>query len=48
MMDLVKRYARQKRKPFLCLTIDEHTAEAALLTRLEAFLDMLLRKKRCE
>lgn len=33
------------RKPFMMLTIDEHTGEAGLVTRLEAFCDMLQRKK---
>ena len=28
------------------LTIDEHTGEAGFLTRVEAFVDMLMRKKR--
>ena len=30
----------------LSLTIDEHTGEAGFITRLEAFIDMLYRKKR--
>ena len=30
----------------LALTIDEHTGEAGFITRLEAFIDMLYRKKR--
>ncbi len=34
-----------KGKPFMMLTIDEHTGEAGLVTRLEAFCDMLERKK---
>lgn len=47
MMEAVERYGRHhKAKPFMYLTIDEHTAEAGLLTRLEAFLDMLIRRKR--
>ncbi|MEK7848862.1 MAG: acyl-CoA dehydratase activase-related protein [Chloroflexota bacterium] len=46
MMDLVKRYAREKGRPFLGLTLDEHTGEAGLLTRLEAFVDMMGRRKR--
>ncbi len=46
MIDLVARYAREKaRKPFLNLTFDEHTGEAGILTRLEAFTDMLKRRK---
>jgi len=48
MVDLVKRHARQLGKPFLNLSLDEHTAEAGLMTRLEAFLDMIGRRKpRC-
>lgn len=31
--------------PFMTLTIDEHTGEAGLTTRLEAFADMVLRRK---
>ena len=47
MMDVVERYGRQhKTKPFMYLTIDEHSAEAGILTRLEAFLDMLARRKK--
>ena len=30
----------------MVLTIDEHTGEAGFVTRLEAFVDMLFRKKR--
>ena len=30
----------------LGLTLDEHTGEAGFVTRIEAFIDMLLRKKR--
>lgn len=33
-------------KPFMTLRIDEHTGESHLLTRLEAFVDMLRMKKR--
>lgn len=36
---------RRRRKPLLCLTIDEHTGEAGLDTRLEAFIDMIARRK---
>ncbi|RJQ05466.1 MAG: hypothetical protein C4551_09505 [Bacillota bacterium] len=32
--------------PYLAVTIDEHTAEAGLVTRLEAFVDMLERRRR--
>ncbi|MGI5837567.1 MAG: acyl-CoA dehydratase activase-related protein [Chloroflexota bacterium] len=45
MIDLVTRAAkRQYKKPLMNITIDEHTAEAGLVTRLEAFVDMLQRR----
>jgi predicted nucleotide-binding protein (sugar kinase/HSP70/actin superfamily) len=44
--ELAERYVRREsRRPFLALTIDEHTGEAGLETRLEAFLDMIKRRK---
>jgi len=47
MMDMVHRRAtRQGATPFMSLTLEEHTAEAGVVTRLEAFLDMIYRKKR--
>lgn len=47
MMDTVRRQAaRLKGTPFMCLTLEEHTAEAGVVTRLEAFTDMIFRKKR--
>jgi predicted nucleotide-binding protein (sugar kinase/HSP70/actin superfamily) len=47
MMDMVHREAAKLRTtPFMNLTIEEHTAEAGVITRLEAFLDMIYRKKR--
>lgn len=47
MLDVVQRSVKQyARKPFVSLVIDEHTGEAGLITRLEAFADMLLRRKR--
>jgi predicted nucleotide-binding protein (sugar kinase/HSP70/actin superfamily) len=45
-MDIVQRRARTMSTPFMGLTLDEHTAEAGIVTRLEAFLDMIYRKKR--
>ncbi|WP_449240752.1 acyl-CoA dehydratase activase-related protein [Desulfoscipio gibsoniae] len=40
--ELIERYARRSsRKPLLNLTIDEHTGEAGMITRLEAFMDMV-------
>ncbi|MFC2002617.1 acyl-CoA dehydratase activase-related protein [Chloroflexota bacterium] len=47
MMDMVRREAaRMRATPFMSLTLEEHTAEAGLITRLEAFLDMIPRRKR--
>lgn len=40
--DLIDRRARRYHQvPYLSLILDEHTAEAGLLTRLEAFMDMV-------
>lgn len=46
MLERVARFAKLKTKPFLTLSIDEHTGEAGFVTRIEAFIDMLYRKKR--
>ena len=47
MMDLIKHEARRRGKvPFMLLSFDEHTAEAGLITRLEAFMDMIKFRKR--
>ncbi len=46
MIEDIKRKAKNFSKPLLNLTIDEHTGEAGFVTRLEAFCDMLYRKKR--
>jgi predicted nucleotide-binding protein (sugar kinase/HSP70/actin superfamily) len=49
MMDMVRRYSTKlKSTPFMCLTLEEHTAEAGVVTRLEAFTDMIYRRKRAE
>ncbi len=46
MLERVARFAKQNSKPYLNLSIDEHTGEAGFITRIEAFVDMLYRKKR--
>lgn len=46
MIERIMRKAKELDKPMLSLTIDEHTGEAGFITRLEAFIDMLYRKKR--
>lgn len=45
MLDLIQRAGRQQHKPLMGLVLDEHSAEAGLITRLEAFVDMLVRRK---
>ena len=46
-MDTVRQQAAKSRTtPFMSLTLEEHTAETGLITRLEAFIDMIHRKKR--
>ncbi len=45
--ELIERRVRQvSNKPFLNLVLDEHTGEAGLVTRIEAFLDMLSMRTR--
>jgi predicted nucleotide-binding protein (sugar kinase/HSP70/actin superfamily) len=40
--EIIERYIRrEKTMPYLNLTIDEHTGEAGVITRLEAFIDMI-------
>ncbi len=47
--DLFERKSRKEGKiPFLLLTIDEHTGEAGINTRIEAFLDMIEWRRRHE
>jgi len=43
--ELIERRARALGMPFLNLTLDEHTGEAGVVTRVEAFLDMVRWKK---
>ncbi len=42
---LVELEAKNAKMPFMTVTIDEHTGEAGMHTRLEAFVDMLKKKK---
>ena len=43
--EIIKGRAQTLNIPFMLLTIDEHTAEAGFITRLEAFIDMLGRRQ---
>lgn len=45
MIDEISYHCRKRNLPIIHLTVDEHTGEAGFITRLEAFTDMLLRKK---
>lgn len=40
--------AARGKVPYMSLTIDEHTGEAGLVTRLEAFVDMIRRRRNLE
>lgn len=43
---MIELEAKQRGKvPFMSITIDEHTGEAGLMTRLEAFVDMLVLRR---
>jgi predicted nucleotide-binding protein (sugar kinase/HSP70/actin superfamily) len=46
MIDMVRHRASEFRTPFLHLSLDEHTSEGGLVTRLEAFLDMVKKRRR--
>lgn len=46
MVDEMSYHCKEEGMPLIHLTIDEHTGEAGFVTRLEAFVDMLMRKKR--
>ncbi len=47
--ELVARWAKQQGNlPYLMITIDEHTGEAGMVTRLEAFTEMIKRRQKHE
>lgn len=43
--EFMRTIARQRSVPFLLLVIDEHTGTAGLVTRVEAFVEMMKRQK---
>lgn len=46
MVDVIHRAAKERGgKPVMNIVLDEHTGEAGLVTRLEAFVDMLKRRR---
>jgi predicted nucleotide-binding protein (sugar kinase/HSP70/actin superfamily) len=44
--ELINQHAQSLNIPCMLLAVDEHTAEAGFITRLEAFTDMLVRRKK--
>ena len=46
MVDFVKHRAKELGAPFLYLSLDEHASEGGVITRLEAFLDMIKRRQK--
>lgn len=46
MFEEISHHAAERNMPIIHLTIDEHTGEAGFITRIEAFIDMLIRRKR--
>ncbi|MGQ9678583.1 MAG: acyl-CoA dehydratase activase-related protein [bacterium] len=44
--EFMRQRAQKQRAPFLLLVIDEHTGEAGLVTRVEAFIELLRRMPR--
>ena len=43
--ELVEREMRRREMPFLAVNLDEHTGEAGMITRLEAFVDLIRWRK---
>ncbi len=41
--DLIRKRLNTGNRPYLSLSVDEHTSDVGLLTRIEAFVDMLAR-----
>jgi len=46
MVEEIQRHAKMRNMPMIHINIDEHTGEAGFMTRIEAFVDMLVRKTR--
>ncbi len=45
---ILPKVSRDYNMPVLTFILDEHTAEAGMMTRLEAFVDLLARRKSCK
>jgi len=46
--ELITRDAKKLELPYISLVLDEHSGQAGVVTRVEAFVDMIIRKKRAE
>ncbi|MHA1893306.1 MAG: acyl-CoA dehydratase activase-related protein [Candidatus Helarchaeota archaeon] len=44
--EIITRDAKKIEIPYICLVLDEHSGQAGVVTRVEAFVDMIIRKKR--
>ena len=44
--EIITRDARKINLPYICLVLDEHSGQAGVITRIEAFVDMIIRKKK--
>lgn len=44
--ELITRDAKKLSIPYISLVLDEHSGQAGVITRIEAFVDMIIRKKR--
>jgi predicted nucleotide-binding protein (sugar kinase/HSP70/actin superfamily) len=45
MLSVLAQAAQRANRPYMALVLDEHSGQAGLITRLEAFVDMLYRRK---
>ncbi len=44
--EIITRDAKKINLPYICLVLDEHSGQAGVITRIEAFVDMIIRKKK--
>ncbi|MHA1146019.1 MAG: acyl-CoA dehydratase activase-related protein, partial [Candidatus Helarchaeota archaeon] len=44
--EIITRDVKKLGIPYICLVLDEHSGQAGVITRIEAFVDMILRKKK--
>jgi len=44
--EIITRDAKKLDLPYICLVLDEHSGKAGVVTRVEAFVDMIIRRKR--